>query len=316
MRDKSGCFAGIDVSKDRLDVAARPSGKIWTVANDAKGIRSLVEALVDLNPLLIVMESTAGLEMPGAVDLAAAGLPVVIVNPRQVRDFARATGKLAKTDRIDAQILARFGEMVRPEVRPLKDEQIQELSALISRRRQIVDMLTAEKNRLTSAPKRIQKDIKAHIQWLEKRLDNVNSQIQKRIKASPIWREKEALLQGVPGVGPVLSASLLCDLPELGRLNRRQVAALVGVAPLNRDSGLFRGKRKVWGGRANIRAVLYMATLSSVRANSVLKLFYNRLCGEGKPPKVALTACMRKLLTILNSMVKNNTPWQPCLKTA
>lgn len=316
MKDKMGCFVGIDVSKNRLDVAIRPSGKIWTVANDAKGIKSLVDALTDLNPLLIVMESTAGLEMPVAVDLAAAGLNVVIVNPRQVRDFARATGKLAKTDRIDAQILARFGEMVRPEVRPLKDEQIQELSALISRRRQIVDMLTAEKNRLTSAPKRIQKDIKAHIQWLEKRLDNVDDEIQKRIKASPIWREKEAILQSVPGVGPVLTASLLCDLPELGRLNRRQVAALVGVAPLNRDSGLFRGKRKVWGGRANIRAVLYMATLSSVRANSVLKLFYNRLCGEGKPPKVALTACMRKLITILNSMIKNNTPWQPCLKTA
>jgi len=315
MKDKLGCFVGIDVSKSHLDVAIRPSGKIWTVANDAKGIKSLVDALTDLNPLLIVMESTAGLEMPVAVDLAAAGLNVVIVNPRQVRDFARATGKLAKTDRIDAQILARFGEMVRPEVRPLKDEQIQELSALISRRRQIVDMLTAEKNRLTSAPKRIQKDIKAHIQWLEKRLDNVDDEIQKRIKASPIWREKEAILQSVPGVGPVLTASLLCDLPELGRLNRRQVAALVGVAPLNRDSGLFRGKRKVWGGRANIRAVLYMATLSSVRANSVLKLFYNRLCGEGKPPKVALTACMRKLITILNSMIKNNTPWQPCLKT-
>lgn len=306
---------GIDVSKSHLDVAIRPSGKSWTEANDGKGIRSLVDALTDLNPLLIVMESTAGLEMAVAVDLAAAGLPVAIVNPRQVRDFARATGKLAKTDRIDARILARFAEMVRPEVRPLKDEQVQELSALISRRRQIVEMLTAEKNRLTTAPKRIQKDIKAHIQWLEKRLDNVDDEIQKRIKASPIWREKEAILQSVPGVGPVLSASLLCDLPELGRLNRRQVAALVGVAPLNRDSGLFRGKRKVWGGRANIRAVLYMATLSSVRANSVLKLFYNRLCGEGKPPKVALTACMRKLITILNSMIKNNTPWRPCLKT-
>lgn len=315
MKDKLGCFVGIDVSKSHLDVAIRPSGKSWTEANDGKGIRSLVDALTDLNPLLIVMESTAGLEMAVAVDLAAAGLPVAIVNPRQVRDFARATGKLAKTDRIDARILARFAEMVRPEVRPLKDEQVQELSALISRRRQIVEMLTAEKNRLTTAPKRIQKDIKAHIQWLEKRLDNVDDEIQKRIKASPIWREKEAILQSVPGVGPVLSASLLCDLPELGRLNRRQVAALVGVAPLNRDSGLFRGKRKVWGGRANIRAVLYMATLSSVRANSVLKLFYNRLCGEGKPPKVALTACMRKLITILNSMIKNNTPWRPCLKT-
>lgn len=316
MKDRSGCFVGIDVSKSHLDVAVGPSGKSWTVANDDKGIRSLVDALMDLNPLLIVMESTAGLEMPVAVDLAAAEFPVVIVNPRQVRDFARATGKLAKTDRIDAQILARFGETVRPEVRPLKDEQIQELSALISRRRQIVEMLTAEKNRLTTAPKRIQRDIKAHIKWLEKRLDNVDDEIQKRIKASPIWREKEAILQSVPGVGPVLTASLLCNLPELGRLNRRQVAALVGVAPLNRDSGLFRGKRKVWGGRANIRAVLYMATLSSVRANSVLKLFYNRLCEGGKPPKVALTACMRKLITILNSMIKNNTPWQPYLKTA
>ena len=226
-----------------------------------------------------------------------------------MRDFAKATGKLAKTDALDAHILARFGEAVRPQVRPLKDEEAQELSALVTRRHQVVEMITAEKNRLMTAPKRVQRDIRAHIRWLEKRLGDTNENVKKLIKSSPIWREKDQLLQSVPGVGPTLSATLLCQLPELGTLDRRQMAAF-GVAPLNRDSGLFRGKRTVWGGRSHVRAVLYMSALAAVRYNPVLRNFYLRLCDSGKPKKVALPACMRKLLTILNAIIKNRTPWQ------
>jgi transposase len=293
-----------------LDVASFPQEESWTEANEEKGIESLAKALKKQKPNLIVLEATGGLEIPLAGALAAAALPVVVVNPRQVRDFAKATGKLAKTDSLDALILARFGEAVRPQVRPLKDEEAQELSALVTRRRQVVEMITAEKNRLMTAPKRVQRDIRAHIRWLEKRLDDTNENVKKLIKSSPIWREKDQLLQSVPGVGPTLSATLLCQLPELGTLDRRQMAALVGVAPLNRDSGLFRGRRTVWGGRAHVRAVLYMSALAAVRYNPVLRNFYLRLCEAGKPKKVALTACMRKLLTILNAIIKNRTPWQ------
>lgn len=308
--NRSESFIGIDVSKARLDVAAVPQEENWSEANEEKGIESLVKALKKHKPTLIVLEATGGLEIPLAGALAAAALPVVVVNPRQVRDFAKATGKLAKTDSLDAHILARFGEAVRPQVRSLKDEQAQELSALVTRRRQVVEMITAEKNRLMTAPKRVQRDIRTHIRWLEKRLDDTNENVKKLIKSSPIWREKDQLLQSVPGVGPTLSATLLCQLPELGTLDRRQMAALVGVAPLNRDSGLFRGKRTVWGGRSHVRAVLYMSALAAVRYNPVLRNFYLRLCEAGKPKKVALTACMRKLLTILNAIIKNRTPWQ------
>jgi transposase len=278
-------------------------------SNDEKGIAKLVKYLKGLTPRLIVLESTGGLEVPVATALATVRLPIIVVNPRQVRDFAKATGKLAKTDSIDAKIIARFGEALRPEPRPLKDEEARELAALVTRRRQIVEMLTAERNRLLRAPKRVDKDIKAHIRWLEKRLNDVNTDVEKLIKSSPIWREKDQILQSVPGVGPVLSATLLSGLPELGLLNRRQVAALVGVAPLNRDSGLFRGKRTIWGGRANVRAALYMATLAAVRCNPVIKQFHDRLEQAGKPPKVRLTACMRKLLTILNAIVQKREPW-------
>jgi transposase len=233
-----------------------------------------------------------------------------VVNPRQVRDFAKSLGKLAKTDKIDAQVLAHFGEATKPEVRPLKDQQAHQLSALVARRKQLVEMLTAEKNRLVTAPEPVNHDIKAHIAWLEQRLNDINKDLRKNIKASPVWRAKEKLLRTVPGVGPVLSVSLLAGLPELGRLNRKQIAALVGVAPFNRDSGKFRGKRCIWGGRANVRAVLYMGTLTAIRCNPVIRAFYLRLCAAGKEHKVALTACMRKMLTILNAILKNDTPWQ------
>jgi len=227
-----------------------------------------------------------------------------------VREFARASGILAKTDRIDAQVLARFGEKMRPEVRPLKDEETRELTALMARRRQLVGMLVAEKNRLAGAPKSVHRDIRTHLTWLKKRLGDIDDRLADKVKNSPMWHEKDALLQSVPGVGPVLSTSLMADLPELGTLNRRQIAALVGVAPFNRASGSFRGKRCVWGGRRHLRSSLYMATLAATRSNPVIRTFYHRLCEEGKPPKVALTACMRKLLTILNAIVKSQTPWQ------
>ena len=303
------CYVGIDVSKATLDIAVRPQNKTWTITNDEAGISSLVGDLKARQLILIVLESTGGLELPVVAALAAAQFPVVVVNPRQVRDFAKATGRFAKTDQIDADILAWFGEAVRPKVRPLKDNQAQKLAALITRRRQLIDILTAEKNRLNTAPKWIRKDIKTHIQWLEKRLAYVNNDLDKAVKESPIWREKDEILQSAPGVGSVLSITLLADLPELGQLNRRQIAALVGLAPFNRDSGTLRGKRTIWGGRADIRAVLYMSTLSATQHNPVIRAFYQRLINAGKAHKVAMTACMRKLLTILNIMIKNQTPW-------
>ncbi len=303
-------YVGIDVAKANLDVAVLPADECWTSPNNEAGIAEVVKRLKRHRLALVVVEATGGLEMPVVVELAAAKLPVVVINPRQARDFAKATGKLAKTDTLDARVLAQFGQAIQPEVRPLKDAQHQALAALLTRRRQLVTMLTAEKNRLGAAPKSpVRKDIKAHITWLEKRLKAVNNDLDKHIKRSPMWRAKNDILQSTPGVGPVLSVTLLADLPELGHLNRRQIAALVGVAPLNRDSGTFRGKRSVWGGRASIRTALYMATLSATRFNPVIKTFYQRLLGAGKTHKVAMTACMRKLLTILNVMVKNDTPW-------
>lgn len=308
-------FVGIDVSKAALDMAllsekgGEPLQHCDT--NSEEGIQEVTKRLKKVSPALVVLEATGGLEVPLAGALGATGIPVAVVNPRQVRDFAKAKGILAKTDSIDAAVLAMFAEAIRPTPRPLKDEQMQELDALVTRRRQLVDMLTAEKNRLSRAPKRVQKNIKAHIHWLKKRLDEVNKDLDKAVKTSPLWREKDELIQSTPGVGPVLSITLLADVPELGILNRRQIAALVGVAPFNRDSGTLKGKRTVWGGRANVRSVLYMATLAAVKHNPVLKAFYRRLRDAGKKPKVALTACMRKLLTILNSMIKTSTPWDP-----
>lgn len=303
-------FVGIDVSKSQLDIAVRPANKRWSAGNTEADIAKVVDTLNEVSPQVIVVEATGGMEMPLVAALSQACLPVVVVNPRQVRDFAKAVGRMAKTDRIDAEVLAYFGEAVKPEVRLLKDEDSQMLTALVTRRRQVIEMLTAEKNRLQISPKIVHKDIQKHIDWLQKRLEDMDRNLDSAIRNSPAWREKDDLLRSVPGVGKVLSVSLITGLPELGTLSRRQIAALVGVAPLNRDSGLYRGKRTVWGGRAHLRAVLYMATLSASRANPTISLFYHRLVEAGKKPKVALTACMRKLLGILNAIVKNRIPWQ------
>ena len=302
-------FVGIDVSKDRLDLAWRPTGERWAAPNTERGIRAICRRLRTPAPTLIVLEATGGLELPLTGALAAAGLPVVVVNPRQIRDFAKATGRLAKTDALDAAVLAQFAEAVRPEPRPLPDAATQALSALLLRRRQLIDMRTAETNRLETAPAPVRKGIRAHLTWLEGRLTELDEELARTIRESPLWREKDDLLQSTPGVGPVLARTLLASLPELGTLTRQQIAALVGVAPLNRDSGIFRGSRRVWGGRAHVRAALYMGTLVATRFNPVIRTFYQRLCAAGKAKKVALTACMRKLLTILNAMLKHQTPW-------
>lgn len=304
-------FVGIDVSKKQLDVAILPESKHKVYSNNEEGIGQLTRFLKSLSPILIVLEATGGYEMPCVAALAVEGLPAVVVNPRQIRDFAKATGRLAKTDAIDAQSIARFAEAVHPQVRDIKSPEMQELAALNARRSQIIQMITAEKNRLATATKWTRDDIKKHIAWLKESLEEVNDEINKSIRNSPIWREKDDLLQSVPGIGPASSATLLSRLPELGTLNRKQIAALVGVAPLNRDSGLMRGKRCVWGGRSEIRTVLYMATLVATRFNPVISAFYHRLCNVGKAHKVALTACMRKLLTILNAMMRNRSHWSP-----
>lgn len=309
LENKKEIFIGIDVSKKKLDVAARPTGEFMSFSNNDDGISCVVDFVKSFFPTLIVLEATGGLETATVGMLADKGLPVVVINPRQVRDFAKATGKLAKTDEIDAHLIARFGEAVRPELRLLKDQDAQKLAALITRRRQIVGMITAEKNRLHAAPKWTSKDIQTNISWLEKCLKKVDKDLQNLLKKSPVWREKDEILRSTPGVGPVLSMTLLSGLPELGTLNRKEIAALVGVAPLNRDSGLFRGKRMIWGGRANIRSVLYMSVICAMRFNPAIKKFYERLRLAGKLHKVAITACMRKLLVILNTMIKNHTCW-------
>lgn len=307
--EESSIFIGIDVSKARLDVAIRPSGESESVANDKTGIKALVKHLGEIQPALIVLEATGGVERQLTRALASAELPVVVVNPRQVRDFAKATGQLAKTDAIDAVVLARFAETVRPVLRPLPDEVTLELRALIARRRQITEMMVAERNRLRGASQSVTKRIDAHIRWLEAELQRADKDLDQSIRQSPIWQENEDLLRSVPSIGPVISRTLLAELPELGQLNRKQIAALVGIAPLNWDSGTLRGRRAIWGGRASVRAVLYMAALVASRHNTVMRVFYKRLREAGKAPKVALVACMRKLLTILNAMIKHKTRW-------
>ncbi|MDP2744445.1 MAG: IS110 family transposase [Dehalococcoidia bacterium] len=303
-------YLGIDVSKATLDVAERPTGQRLTVPNQEKGVRELVASFGEPSQALVILEATGGLELPVAAALAEAGFSVAIVNPRQVRDFAKATGKLAKTDRIDAQTLAHFGEAIKPEPRPVPEGEALLFKQMLSRRRQLVEMITAEKNRLSTTPSALRKEVQAHIAWMQESLAKVDDELGKRIKASPIWRASEELLRTAKGVGPVCSRTLLVDLPELGKLDRKEIAALVGVAPFNRDSGKLKGKRAVWGGRGRVRAVLYMATLSATRSNPVIAAFYLRLLAAGKPKKVALTACMHKFLTILNAMVKHGTPWQ------
>lgn len=303
-------FIGIDVSKDNLEVFVKPLGQRPAFAQTEDGLSLMIDFVQSFSPRLVVLEATGGLERAAVGALGAKGLPVVVINPRQIRDFAKAKGILAKTDKLDAEVIAEFAEAIRPEIRPLKPQETQELEALVTRRRQVVQMITAEKERLPTAVRATKKDIEAHLQWLEKRRDKLNKDLERKIQNTPLWRAKDEILQSPKGVGPVLSHMLLAKMPELGTLNRKQAGKLVGVAPLNRDSGKFRGKRKVWGGRAEIRSVLYMATMSAIRSNPVIRVFYQRLIEAGKPHKVAITACMRKLLTILNAMVKNNTPWR------
>ena len=306
------CYVGLDVAKATLEVATnRADLTAWQTANDAAGIAALVARLRPLQPTLIVLEATGGYETAAVAALAVAGLPVAVVNPRQVRDFAKALGILAKTDTLDATVLVAFAERVRPTPRPLPDDAHADLLALVTRRRQLVEMRTAELNRLATARPKLQPPVREHITWLERRIKDLDREITQLIEASPLWRTRDHLLQSTPGVGPQTSARLLVSLPELGQLTGREIAALVGVAPLNRDSGTRHGPRTTWGGRAPVRATLYMATLVATRHNPVIRTFYQRLRQAGKPPKVALVAAMHKLLTILNAILKHQKPWAP-----
>jgi transposase len=312
-------WIGIDVSKNCLDVALRPQGEVFQVANSQHGITRLVQRLQAGPPALMVMEATGGMEVLAAAMLSGAGLAVAVVNPRQVRDFAKAIGQLAKSDKIDALVLAHFAEAIRPQVRAMADEQSRALKGLVTRRQQLVEMLTAERNRLGSMQGKARQDIQVHIEWLQKRLQDLDGDLEQMIRKTPVWQERMNLLRSVPGIGKVVSSVLLVGLPELGQLSARALSALVGVAPLNRDSGKMRGKRSIWGGRARVRAALYMAALVASRYNPVIKAFavnllegcaYERLLSKGKAKKVALSACMHKLVVILNAMVKTGTAWQ------
>lgn len=303
-------YVGIDVAKAKLDVASDPPGWTTTTPNTEAGIRRLVPQVQALAPERIVVEATGGYELPVVCALVEAGLPVTVVNPRQVRDFAKALGQLAKTDTLDAQVLALFAARVQPPVRPRPDAATTALAAVLARRRQLIEMLTAERHRLGKASADVRPGIQAHIAWLTQQVTTLDADLTTRIQQSPVWQEQAALLQSVPGVGPILSRTLLAELAELGTLTRRQIAALVGIAPLNRDSGTVRGPRTCWGGRAPVRTALYMATLVATRCNPVIRSMYQQLCARGKKRKVALVACMRKLLTILNAMLKHRTFWQ------
>lgn len=305
-------FVGIDVSKATLDVHIEPAGEALHVDHDEEGIGRLVERLKEVGPALIVMEATGGLEVRLASELASAGLPVAIINPRQARDFAKATGQLAKTDQVDAAMLAAFARAIRPQARPLKDADTRALDEMVSRRRQLIAMRAQETLRLgTATSKPMQKSLKVHIAWLDKQIAGIDGDLNRRLRESDIWRAKDDLLRAIPGIGAVTSLTMLAKCPELGTLNRREIAALTGVAPLANDSGKHRGKRFIWGGRAEVRAVLYMAAVSAMRCNEAIKAFAERLKHAGKPPKVVIVACMRKLLTIMNAMLKNNAPWSP-----
>lgn len=300
---------GIDISKDSLDVAIHDSKEQWHISNNEKGIDRVCRRLINLNPALVIFEATGGYEMPLYDRLRDAGVPAAMVNPRQIRDFARSMGKLAKTDIIDARVIAHYAS-VAPDLKPKKLPDNKVLKEQVVRRNQIQEMITAETNRMRRAPM-LEKRIGAHVKWLKGELENIDNEIKLTIEADPVSHEKNEILRSAPGVGPTLSATMVAQLPELGSLNRREIAALVGVAPLNRDSGRMRGRRTVWGGRAGVRSVLYMATLAATRCNSVIRSFYHRLCIAGKTKKVALTACMRKLLTILNTMLRYHAPWSP-----
>jgi transposase len=308
-----GVNVGIDVAKDTLEIAVRPSNEEWSTNNRIEDFPTLIEKLRQIAPERIIIEATGGWEIPLANHLATAGLPVIIINPRQARDFAKATGKLTKTDKVDARGLAHFGEAVKPEVRPLPDEQTQALAALLTRRRQLVEMLAAEKNRLVTVQHRpvLKRDVEEHIKWLEKRIGQFDDDLRQQLEKSTAWRVNDQLLQSVPGVGDVTSKTLLSQLPEIGTLSDKEIAALVGVAPHACDSGKRKGQAHIRGGRANVRSILYMAALTAIRCNPVIKAFYQRLLAKGKLKKVALTACMRKLLVILNSMINKQKSWNP-----
>jgi transposase len=306
-------FVGVDVSKASLDVCVQPSGEALQLGNDEAGVGQLAQRLEALGPTLVVLEATGGLEIPLAAALSARKLPLAVVNPRQVRDFARATGRLAKTDAVDAAVLAHFAQAIRPQARGVADEAARALDALLTRRRQLGEMLVAERLRMGSASAHLRHGIAKHVAWLKAELAEVDSDIAKAVRQSPAWREKDDLLRSVPGIGPVLSCTLIAEMPELGRLGRKQVAALAGVAPFACDSGTLKGARRVWGGRAGVRATLYMATLVATRCNPVIRAHYRQLLARGKAKKVALVACMRKLLVILNAMLRTGTPWTPKL---
>jgi transposase len=305
-------FVGIDVAKDRLDVHLRPSGKAFAVGRDGADLAVLVERLAELAPALVVLEATGGFEVTVAAALGAARLPLAVVNPRQIRDFARATGRLAKTDRLDAEAIARFAEAIRPEPRPLPDAAARALGELVARRRQLVAMIGSEsqRRRQLREPKLVRR-VEAHLAWLQKELSEIETDLDDAVRTSPAWRATEDLLASVPGIGKTSARTLIAELPELGSLDRRKIACLVGVAPVNRDSGSFRGRRMVLGGRAGVRKALYMPTLTAIRRNPAIRALYARLIARGKPAKVAITAAMRKLLTILNAILKSQTPWQP-----
>lgn len=310
MTPSEALYIGIDVSKANLDIDAYPRAHRTRFSNDETGRRQLVNELKSLQPKLVVLEATGGLESPIASELAIAGLAVAVINPRQARDFAKAIGVLAKTDQVDALVLARFAEAIKPEVRALKDSEVMALDSVLTRRRQLVDMITAESNRYAQAPGKIAKQIAKHLSWLNKRLEEADDDLNDAIRRSPLWQAKAHLMMSIPGVGRVTATTLLAALPELGQLSRREISALVGVCPFNRDSGGHRGRRVIWGGRASVRTVLYMAALAASRHNPMIKAFYQKLLAAGKMKKVALVACMRKLLVILNAMVKSNTPWR------
>lgn len=310
MTDTAEIFVGIDVSKAQLDVAVHHPPSSWQTDNSDAGIAELVKRLHTLNPTLVALEATGGFELRLVAELAAGKLAVVVTNPRRVRNFARSTGKLAKTDKLDAKMLAHFAAALRPEPRSLPSDQEEQLTALLTRRRQIVDMLTVEKNRLHTVRPTMRSDIEEHITWLTQKLDALDAEIDQFIQGSALWQEKATLLKSVPGVGRITVSTLLAMLPELGKLNRQEIAALVGVAPVNKDSGRKHGKRRIFGGRATVRSVLYMAALSATRWNSKIKKFYEHLLKHGKEKKVALTACMRKLLVILNAMLRTKQSWQ------
>jgi transposase len=309
-----GIFVGIDVSQGTLDVQVRPTGEYFRAGNDPEGIAQMRQRLLELRPELVVMEATGGYERELAIALVLAGLPVAVVNPRQVRDFAKSMNRFGKTDRVDAGTIAMFGEKLNPEARGVPEKEVRELDALVTRRQQLIDMRTAEKNRAGMAPSSQKLRIKDHIRYLDAQIDAIEEELEDAIQKSEVWRARSDLLTSVPAIGPVTSSTLIARVPELGRLTNKAIAALIGVAPFAVDSGKYKGQRKIWGGRADVRTALYMATISAIRCNPVIRAHYEQLKGRGKQSKVAIVACMRKLLIVLNAIVRTNQAW--CPKTA